>query len=259
MIRNLAVAAATAILLALSGALQASGTVTVFAAASLKEALDAQARRFESTTGDKVVVSYAGSNALAKQIEAGAPAEVFISADLDWMDYLDSRKLLAPGSRVNLLRNNLVLIAPAGSRSSLKIGPNFALADALGAEMLAMANPESVPAGKYGKASLEALGIWASIEKKIARTENVRAALVLVARGEAPFGIVYATDAQADRGVRIVDTFPDNTHPPIVYPMALVAPGTSRAARDFAAYLASEAAQTTWVRYGFAPTRQGPQ
>jgi molybdate transport system substrate-binding protein len=202
-------------------------------------------------------VSYAGSNALAKQIEAGAPAAVFISADLDWMDYLDSRKLLALGSRVNLLRNSLVLIAPAGSRSALKIGPNFALADALGPERLAMANPDSVPAGKYGKASLEALGVWASVEKKIARTENVRAALVLVARGEVPFGIVYATDAQAESGVRIVDTFADDTHPPIVYPMALLAAGTSPAVRAFAVYLASAAAQATWVRYGFTPVGRG--
>jgi molybdate transport system substrate-binding protein len=255
--RILAVVATTVTLFALSDTLPASETVTVFAAASLKEALDAQARQFESTTGDKVIVSYAGSNALAKQIEAGAPAAAFISADLDWMDYLDSRKLLTPGSRVNLLRNNLVLIAPAGSRSSLKISPNFALADALGAEKLAMANPDSVPAGKYGKASLEALGVWTSVEKKIARTENVRAALVLVARGEAPFGIVYTTDAQTESGVRIVDTFPDDTHPPIVYPMALLASGTSPAARAFVAYLASAVAQATWVRYGFASARQG--
>lgn len=255
--RILAIVAAAATLFAFSDGAPGSETVTVFAAASLKESLDAQARQFESMTGDKVIVSYGASNALAKQIEAGAPAQVFISADLDWMDYLDSRKLLAPGSRVNLLRNSLVLIAPAGSRSSLRIGPNFALADALGTERLAMANPESVPAGKYGKASLEALGVWASVEKKIARTENVRAALVLVARGEAPFGIVYATDAQAESGVRIVDTFPDDTHPPIVYPMALLAGSTTPAARAFAAYLASTPAQATWVRYGFVPARQG--
>jgi molybdate transport system substrate-binding protein len=255
--RTVVILAATVSLLTLSNTLSASETVTVFAAASLKESLDAQARQFESTTGDKVVVSYGASNALAKQIESGAPAQVFISADLDWMDYLDSRKLLAPGSRVNLLRNSLVLIAPAGSRSSLKIGPNFALADALGADRLAMANPDSVPAGKYGKASLEALGVWASVEKKIARTENVRAALVLVTRGEAPFGIVYATDAQAESGVRVVDTFPDDTHPPIVYPMALLAGSTAPAARAFVAYLASTAAQATWARFGFAPARQG--
>ena len=255
--RILVVVAATVTLLTLSNTLPASETVTVFAAASLKEALDAQARQFETSSGDKVVVSYGASNALSKQIEAGAPAAVFISADLDWMDYLDSRKLLARASRVDLLRNSLVLIVPAGSRSSLKIGANFALADALGADRLAMANPDSVPAGKYGKASLEALGVWASVEKKIARTENVRAALVLVARGEAPFGIVYATDAQAESGVRIVDTFPDDTHPPIVYPMALLAAGTSPAARAFVAYLASAAAQATWVRYGFVPARQG--
>ena len=186
--------------------------LTVFAAASLKEAMDEQARNFDAATGNKMIVSYGGSNALAKQIEAGAPADLFISADLDWMDYLDQRKLLAPNTRSNLLRNTLVLIAPASSTTTLKIGPHFGLAAALGNDKLAMANPDSVPAGKYGKSALEKLGVWPAVEKQVARADNVRAALALVSRGEAPLGIVYRTDAMADRGVRIVDTFPADTH-----------------------------------------------
>jgi len=225
--------------------------VTVFAAASLKEAMDDRARQFEASTGNKVIVSYGASNALAKQIEAGAPADLFISADLDWMDYLDQRHLLAPGTRVSLLRNTLVLIAPASSKSALKIGPQFGLAAALGPEKLAMANPDSVPAGKYGKAALEKLGVWSGVEKQVARTETVRAALALVSRGEAPFGIVYATDALADKGVRVVDTFPPDTHPPIVYPAAVIATAKSSAAKPLLDYLRSPGARTVWEKYGF--------
>ncbi len=225
--------------------------VTVFAAASLKEAMDDQARQFESRTGNKVIVSYGASNALANQIEAGAPADVFISADLDWMDYLDQRQLLAPGTRDSLLRNALVLIAPASSKSALRIGPNFGLAGALGQEKLAMANPDSVPAGKYGKAALQKLGIWAGVEKQVARAETVRAALVLVSRGEAPFGIVYSTDALADKGVQVVDTFPPDSYPPIIYPAAVVAASKSAAARPLLDYLRSPAARPAWEKYGF--------
>jgi molybdate transport system substrate-binding protein len=247
-------AAAALLAGALAPATGHTAAITVFAAASLKEALDAQARRFEADTGNKIVVSYGGSNALARQIEAGAPADVFLSADADWMDYLDTRSLLAPGTRVDLLGNRLVLIVPAASTSTLRIAPNFALAAALGADRLAMANPDSVPAGKYGKAALTALGVWASVETKVARTENVRAALTLVARGEAPYGIVYATDARAEPGVRVLDTFPASTHPPVVYPIAVIATGRSpTAARGFVAYLASDAARAMWQRYGFAP------
>jgi molybdate transport system substrate-binding protein len=231
--------------------LAAAADITVFAAASLKEALDEQAKTFEAASGDKVVISYGGSNTLAKQIEGSAPADLFISADLDWMDYVDQRKLLMGGTRVNLLRNTLVLIAPASSTSALKIGPNFGLASALGQEKLAMANPDSVPAGKYGKAALEALGVWGSVEKQVARAENVRAALALVSRGEAPFGIVYATDAFSDKGVRIVDTFPANTHPPIVYPAAVLASSKSSAAKPLLDYLKSVGARRVWEKYGF--------
>lgn len=226
--------------------------ITVFAAASLKEALDDQAKTFSGATGHKVKVSYGASNALAKQIEAAAPVDVFISADLDWMDYVDQRGLLAPGTRFNLLRNELVLIAPKDSTSTLKIGPGFGLAAALGANKLAMANPDSVPAGKYGKAALEALGAWASVEKQVARAENVRAALALVSRGEAPIGIVYRTDALADPGVKIVDTFPSDTHPPIIYPAALLkANQADAAAKLFLNYLRAVSARPTWEKYGF--------
>lgn len=251
----LALLAAAALLAgALAPATGHTATITVFAAASLKEALDAQARRFEADSGNKIVVSYGASNALARQIEAGAPADVFLSADAAWMDYLDTRSLLAPGTRLDLLGNRLVLIVPAASTSTLRIAPNFALAAALGADRLAMANPDSVPAGKYGKAALTALGVWASVKTKVARTENVRAALTLVARGEAPYGIVYATDARAESGVRVLDAFPANTHPPVVYPMAVIAASRSpAAARALAAYLASDAARAMWQHYGFAP------
>ncbi len=225
--------------------------LTVFAAASLKEALDEQASKFEADTGSKVVVSYAGSNALAKQIEAGAPADVFLSADVDWVDYLDKHKLIRPGTRVDLLRNRLVLIAPADSPASLRIAPGFGLAAALGAGRLAMANPDSVPAGKYGRDALRSLGIWTAIEPHMARAENVRAALLLVARGEAPFGLVYATDALADRKVRVVDTFAESTHAPIVYPVAIVASSRSPYAQRFVDSLASPAARAIWARHGF--------
>ena len=227
--------------------------VTVFAAASLKEALDAVAAAYSRQAGDKITVSYAASSALARQIENGAPADLFISADLDWMDYLAERKLIDPATRKNLLGNQLVLIAPAASTGTLKIGPNFALAAHLGNGKLAMANPDTVPAGKYGKAALQALGVWPALEKQVARGINVRSALVLVARGEAPYGIVYRTDALAEPKVRIVDTFPAASHQPIVYPLALTAHAQSGAsalaAQRFAAYLWSAAAP--WKKFGF--------
>ena len=232
-----------------------AANVTVFAAASLKEAMDAQAKQFEASTGNKVIVSYAGSNILAKQVEGGAPADLFISADTDWMDYVDQRHLLAPGTRVTLLRNTLVLIEPASGKSALKIVPGFDLSAALAGGKLAMANPDSVPAGKYGKSALEKLGVWASVEKQVARAENVRAALALVSRSEAPFGIVYSTDAFADKGVRIVDTFPADPHPPIVYPAAVLASSQSPAARPLLDYLKSDAAKGAWEKYGFGSVR----
>lgn len=236
---------------ALLPAPSSAATVIVFAAASLKEALDEQTLRFETDTGNKVTVAYGGSNALARQIEAGAPADIFVSANLDWMDYLEQRSLLASGSRVSLLRNDLVLIEPATDRTTLRIGPNFALATALGTQKLALANPDSVPAGKYGKAALTALGVWSAVEKQIVRTDNVRAALALVARREAAFGIVYKTDALADRAVRIVDAFPESTHAPIVYPAALLVPARSSGAKLLLDFLRSAAARAVWQKYGF--------
>jgi molybdate transport system substrate-binding protein len=169
------------------------------------------------------------------------------------MDYLEQKNELAPRSRVNLLRNTLVLVAPAASSLTLKIGPGFALAPALGSGKLAMANPEAVPAGKYGKAALESLGAWAAAEQQIVRSENVRAALAMVARGEAALGIVYRTDALAEKGVRIVDTFPASSYPPIVYPAARIAGNDTPAAKALLDYLVSGPARTVWDRYGFAP------
>jgi molybdate transport system substrate-binding protein len=226
--------------------------LTVFAAASLKEALDEQVARFTADTGGRVAVAYAASNALARQIEAGASADVFLSADADWIDYLDKRKAIRPGTRTDLLRNRLVLIAPAGSRAELRIAPGFDLAGALAGGRLAIANPDSVPAGRYGSEALRSLRVWSAVEPHIARTENVRVALLLVARGEAPFGIVYATDALAEPKVRIVDTFPPNTYAAIVYPVAIVATSRSPYAQRFVASLASPAARTVWLRHGFA-------
>lgn len=225
--------------------------VTVFAAASLKESLDDIARQFEAVSGHRVVVSYAASSALAKQIEAGAPADIFISADTDWVDYLESRRLLTPGSRMNLLANRLVLVAPARSTSTLEIAPAFRLAEALGTDRLAMANPDAVPAGKYGKAALEALGVWPSVAARVARAENVRAALALVSRGEAPLGIVYRTDALADKGVRIIDVFPAGTHPDIIYPVAQVASSKSAAAAALVDFMRNGKQRGTWEKYGF--------
>ena len=249
--KRIIVGAAAAALVVLTVAHALAAGVLVFGAASLKEALDEQARHFKAATGHDVTVSYAASSALARQIANGAPADLFISADLEWMDYLDERQLLRPGTRTELLRNALVLIAPAASRAQLAIGPGFPLVAALGQERLAMADPDSVPAGKYGKSALESLGVWGSIEKQVARAESVRAALALVSRGEAPFGIVYATDAYSDKGVRIVDTFPANTYSPIVYPAAMTARSKSPAAKPLLDYLRSANARPVWAKYGF--------
>ena len=231
----------------------AAADVTVFAAASLKESLDAVAKAFEAGSGYKVAISYAASSALAKQIENGAPADIFISADPDWADYLAARKMLVPASRINLLRNELVLIAPADSKAALVLAPGLDLAAALGNNRLAIANPDAVPAGKYGKAALIALGAWAGVEGRLARAENVRAALLLVSRGEAPFGIVYKTDALADKGVRIVDTFSSASSPPIVYPAALLASSQTTAARALMQFIAQPQAGRIWSRFGFTP------
>ena len=222
----------------------------VFAAASLAEALAEVDREFTQASGIAVKESFAASSVLAKQIEAGAGADLFITADLAWMDYVDTRGLLKRGTRRELLGNALVLIAPADSTLQLKIAPGFKLASALGAGRLACADPDSVPAGQYARAALTALGVWDSVSGRLVRAENVRAALAYVARGETPLGVVYQTDAQAEQRVRVVDVFPAHTHPPITYPVALTATAGPQAAR-LEEFLASEAARRIFQRYGF--------
>lgn len=233
-----------------SAAAQAQERLLVFAAASLRNALDDAALGF---TGPRPVISYAGSSSLAKQIERGAPAALFISADRDWMNYLERRGLLEPGTRRDLLGNRLVLVAPASTASHARIEPGMPLARWLGKRgRLAMGDPNHVPAGKYAKAALESLGVWQSVRGRIAATENVRVALALVARDEAPLGIVYQTDAREEPGVRVIGVFDASLHPPIVYPMALLK-GAPPAARRFAAYLLSDQARAVFRKHGFTP------
>lgn len=225
--------------------------IIVFAAASLKGPLDDAAAAFKATKGGDIAISYAGSSALAKQIEGGAPADLFISADLDWMDHVEKAKLVKDGTRSNWLGNTLVLVAPADSSASLKIAPSFDLAGALGDGKLAMADVKAVPAGKYGKSSLEKLGVWSSVEAKVAQAENVRAALALVASGEAPFGIVYQTDATAEPKVKVIDTFPEDSHKPIIYPIAQLTSSKAPLAADFLAFLKSPEATSLFEKAGF--------
>ncbi len=225
--------------------------VLVFAAASLKNALDDIAGQWQSQTSKKVAISYAASNNLIKQIEQGAPADIFISADLDWMDYGQQKNLIKPETRANLLGNRLVLIAPKDTTSSIKIEKGFDLGAALKGGRLAMGNVDAVPAGKYGKAALEKLGAWDGVKDRIAQAENVRAALLLVALGEASLGIVYQTDAVSDPGVRIVGTFPEDSHPPIIYPVAMTKDANNASAADFLKYIRSPAARSAFERQGF--------
>lgn len=232
-------------------ALAQSRDVVVFAAASLKNALDEAAAAWMRDSGRRVVVSYAASNALARQIEAGAPADIFFSADLDWMDYAASKRLIQPESRVSLLGNSLVLIAPKGSTAQVELNPGLDLAPFLGSDRLAMGHVNAVPAGKYGKAALEHLGAWAGVKDKVAQTENVRAALLLVSRGEAPLGIVYKTDAVSDSNVTIVGTFPEGSHPPIVYPVALTKDSANPEAIEFLGFLRSDKAKPFFEKQGF--------
>jgi molybdate transport system substrate-binding protein len=250
--RGLGLAAVTAFAMAVAQpALAQTKDVVVFAAASLKNALDEVNAQWQRETGRKAAISYAASSALARQIEQGAPADMFISADLDWMDYVQQRNLIKTDTRSNLLANKVVLIAPKESGVSAKIGPGFNLAGLLGSGRLAMADTSAVPAGRYGKASLEALGVWSSVQDKLAQAENVRAALLLVSRGEAPLGIVYQTDAAADPNVKIIDAFPANTHPAIVYPIAMSASSANPDAAAFLAYLKSAKARPMFEKQGF--------
>jgi molybdate transport system substrate-binding protein len=231
----------------------ASADTTVFAAASLKTALDEINRSWSKQNSGKVVVSYAASSALARQIERGAPADIFVSADLEWMDYLAQRQLLNAESRVSLLRNELVMIAPAAAKISIELKKGLQLGQLLGNDRLSMADPDSVPAGKYGKAALEALGLWPQVSAKIIRADNVRTALNFVARGETPLGIVYRTDAAAEARVRVVATFPSGSHPPIVYPAALLAGSKNAEAAAFFSWLKSNAATGIFRKHGFLP------
>lgn len=255
-IRALRSALAGLALAALAALPAAAADVTVFAAASLKTALDEVTAAWTAATGKQATVSYAASSALAKQIEEGAPADVFISADVPWMDYLSERDLVRKDSIVRLLGNRLVLVAPADSDATLEIGQGFDLLAALGDGRLAMGQVDSVPAGKYGKQALTALRVWDQVSGHVAQAENVRAALALVATGEAPFGIVYETDANAEKAVRVIGVFPEDSHAPIVYPAAITTEATSAEASAFMEFLRGEEAARLFEAQGF--TRLAP-
>lgn len=225
--------------------------VTVFAAASLTDALQDLGRAYTEKTGVKVVFSFASSSAVARQIEAGAPADLFISADTEWMDYLQQRGLIDVSTRKDMLSNRLVLIAPADSTAQLTIAPGFALAAALGKDgRLSTGDPDFVPVGRYARSALSSLGVWNDVADRLLRAESVRSAMAFVARGEAPLGIVYLSDVGVEQKVRIVDTFPTASHPPIVYPAALVKGGKPGAAAFFAFLLTPES-RAVFEKYGF--------
>lgn len=227
--------------------------ILVFAATSLQTALNAVAAEWQKETGKRATFSFAASSALARQMEQGAPADLFASADLDWMDWATERKLIKPETRRTLLGNTLVLIEPAERpATTLAIAPGFALAEAIGDSRLATGNPQAVPVGRYAQAALTKLGVWERVGPRIAGTENVRQAMALVARGEARFGIVYETDARTEPRVRVVGTFPAESHPAIVYPFAITATSTNPDAAAFLAYLSSPAAIRIFTAEGFS-------
>jgi molybdate transport system substrate-binding protein len=240
---------------AIAGAPQpaaAQESITVFAAASLKNALDDADAAFTKATGVKVTASYAASSALAKQIEQGAPADAFISADLKWMDYVADKKLIKPDTRFNLLGNKLVLIAGKDSKlSNVQIGQGFDIAKLAGDGRIAVADVKAVPAGLYAKAALTSLGAWPAAEPKLAQAENVRATLAFVARGETPIGIVYETDAKAEPMVKIVGAFPDGSYPPVTYPVAAMTSAKSDTAK-YLQFLHSNEAKAVFEKYGFS-------
>ncbi|MEI9990395.1 MAG: molybdate ABC transporter substrate-binding protein [Rhizomicrobium sp.] len=227
-----------------------AASVTVFAAASLTDALNDVGKAYKAKTGNDAVFSFAASSVLAKQIEASGGADLFVSADTDWMDYLDKKALIVAGTRKTLLGNHLVLIAPVDQSVTIVIAPRFDLVGALHGGKLAVGDPASVPAGKYAKAALTALGVWDSVAGQLAPAENVRAALAYVSRGEAPLGIVYSTDALSDKGVHVVGTFPDDTHAPIVYPAALVKDAKPEA-KAFLDFLSGPEARAIFTKDGF--------
>jgi len=229
----------------------AQESITVFAAASLKNAIDDINTLFTERTKIRTVVSYAATSALIRQIEQGAPADILLSADLKWMDYGTEKKLVQPDSRVNLLGNKLVLVAPKDSTlQNVQIAKDFDIAKLAGDGRIALADVKAVPAGRYARNALELLGLWATVEPKLAMAENVRAALALVSRKEAPLGIVYETDAKIDPGVRVIATFPDGSHEPVTYPVALTA-SASKAATLYLSFLRSVAAKAIFEKYGF--------
>ncbi len=251
--RRAALVAALLLPLALTLSVQGqaqSPTLTVFAAASLTDTMKAIADAYKAKTGTSVTLSFGGSNTLAQQIDQGANADIFVSADGQWMDFLARNNRIDAGSRHDLLGNRLVLIGGADSKP-VTIAPKFDLAGALGGGRLAMADPAAVPAGIYGKAALTSLGVWDSVSGKIASADNVRAAMQFVSRGEAPYGIVYETDSKVDPGVHIVAAFPESSHPPITYPVALTKTA-SPAARDFLAYLSGPDAKAIFQKAGFS-------
>lgn len=246
--------AATAFLGLLAGPQPATAqdSITVFAAASLRNALDETDSAFTKATGIKVVASYAASSTLAKQIAQGAPADVFISANVKWMDFLAKHKQIKPDTRVNLLGNSLVLIAPKSSKlEHVNIAKGFDIAKLAGPGRIAVADVKAVPAGLYAKAALQSLGAWQAAEPKLAQAENVRATLAYVARGETPLGIVYSTDAAIEPAVKIVGTFPAGSHPPIIYPVAAIAQTKSPAVPRYLHFLGTSAAKAIFEKYGF--------
>jgi molybdate transport system substrate-binding protein len=246
--RAFALGAALALFASVAAAQPAQ--LTVFAAASLKNALDDVDTAFTAQSHVPVRASYAASSALARQIEQGAPADAFISADSDWMDYLAQRQLIVAASRRDVLTNHLALIAPAASTTHLIIRKGFPLVKTLGDGRLAIAGPD-VPAGKYGQASLQALGVWDGVKDHLAPAQNVRGALAFVAQGETPLGIVYDTDARSEPKVRIVGLFPDDSHPRIIYPAALVAASRTPGAGAYLVFLQGPQASAIFRRYGF--------
>ncbi len=249
--KSLAVLACAFAFLAVCSFAAASEPVNVFAAASMRESLDEVVKAFNAASKTPVRVSYAASNALAQHIARGAPAHIFISADQNWMDWLAERKKVETTSRRDLVGNGLVIVAPLKSTLQLRVERGFALSASLGRERLAMANPDSVPAGRYAKAALQSLGVWEQVERNVAASESVRAALAFVARGEAPLGIVYRTDAMAEPRVRIVASVPESAHPPVRYPVARTHNATNGDVQAFYDFLFSSTAAAIWKKHGF--------
>lgn len=248
---GLAAAALAIAMLVPAGRAHAEQEVTVFAAASLTNAMQDLGKAYTEKTGVKVVFSFASSSAIAKQIESGAPADLFISADAEWMDYLQQRSLIDVATRKDILSNRLVLIAPAGSTVQLKIAPGFPLAQALGKDgRLSTGDPDFVPVGRYARSALTNLGVWNDVADRLLRAENVRSAMAFVSRGEAPLGIVYLSDVGVDKKVRIVDTFPTSSHLPIVYPAALVK-GAKAGTQEFYAFILTPESRAVFEKFGF--------